>query len=158
MSFALFCQIFGSLKVTDTCEKSVSVSGPPTSYRVCATLGEADGDVGEHVLGVFLQRTRGTESLREPSFFCFFFFFFFAIFFLFSSGVTEVALTTARSDSFHCGRARCDVTCHSVRLRSGCVSASTAAEPPLHTAVNSHFNPFRCWRGLCSAKLALTAQ
>lgn len=139
MSFALFCQIFGALKVMDRCEKSVSVSGPPTSYRICATLGEADGDVGEHVLGVFLQRTRGTESLREPGFFCFFFFFFFAIFFLFFF------------------RARCDGTCHSVSPRSGCVSVSTAAEPQLHAAVNSHFNPFRCWRGLCSAKLALTA-
>lgn len=148
----------------DTCEKSVSdfsaraVSGPPTSYRVFATPGEADGGVGEHILGVFLQRTRGTGSLQELSFFCFLFIFFFAIFFLFSQGVTEVALTTAHSDSFHCSRARCDVTCHSVGLRSGCVSVSTAAEPPLHAAVNSHFNPFRCWRGLCSAKLALTAQ
>lgn len=148
----------------DTCEMSVSdfsaraVSGPPTSYRVCATPGEADGGVGEHILGVFLQRTRGTGSLQELSFFCFLFIFFFAIFFLFSQGVTEVALTTAHSDSFHCSRARCDVTCHSVGLRSGCVSVSTAAEPQLHAAVNSHFNPFRCWRGLCSAKLALTAQ
>lgn len=74
MSFVLFCQISGALEVTDTCEKSVSdfsaraVPGPPTSYRVCATPGEADGDVGEHVLGVFLQRTRGTESLGEPRF------------------------------------------------------------------------------------------
>lgn len=79
-------QIFGALKVMDTCE---------TSYRVFATPGEADGGVGEHILGVFLQRTRGTGSLQELSFFCFLFIFFFAIFFLFSQGVTEVALTTA---------------------------------------------------------------
>lgn len=58
-------------------------------------------------------------------------------FFLFS-GVAEVALTTPHPDSFHCGRARPDVTCQSVGVgRSGCRPRRRFTLLPPHSSTPS---------------------